>query len=202
MRGVQTLVPLVYLSVLLAEPAPSSSTDTTRRCQGRCPPSPPSRGSGCPQLQSTAATAEKWRSLTSTRSNSASRRTISVTHNSFGASRWNLRLTRSSALATPRSDWLSLVFVVVLARHTENDAATINGCPGVNESVDHRVNPFGRGLSSPKSVGAWRTIANSVSSSRIRRRAARSSVDSLDGTPGRRPWSMSSRLIHFDNVTA
>lgn len=28
---------------------------------------------------------------------------MSLTHNSFGASRWNLRLTRSSAVATPRS---------------------------------------------------------------------------------------------------
>ena len=81
LRGVQTLVPHVYLSVLLAEPAPSGSSGTTRRCQGRCPPSPPSQGSGCPQLQPAAATARKWWSLTSTRSNSASRRTISLSHN-------------------------------------------------------------------------------------------------------------------------
>ena len=59
LRGVQTLVPHVCLSVLLAEPAPSGSSGTSRRCQGRCPPSPPSRGSGCPQLHPTAATA-RW----------------------------------------------------------------------------------------------------------------------------------------------
>ena len=81
LRGVQTLVPHVCLSVLLAEPAPSGSTGTSRRCQGRCPPSPPSQGSGCPQLHRTAATARPCRSFTSTRSNSASWRTRSATHN-------------------------------------------------------------------------------------------------------------------------
>jgi site-specific DNA recombinase len=34
LRGVQTLVPHAYLSVSLAEPAPSGSAGTTRRCQG------------------------------------------------------------------------------------------------------------------------------------------------------------------------
>jgi hypothetical protein len=82
LRGVQTLVPHVCLSVLLAEPAPSGSTGTPRRCQGCCPPSPPSRGPGCPQLHRAAATARRWWSLTSTRSNSASRRTKSATHSS------------------------------------------------------------------------------------------------------------------------
>jgi hypothetical protein len=40
--------------VSLAGPAPSGSTGTSRRCQGCFPPS---RGSGCPQLHQTAATA-------------------------------------------------------------------------------------------------------------------------------------------------
>src|SRR5438105_2960077 len=41
LRGVLPLVPHVHLSVLLAEPAPSGSAGTSRRCQGCCPPNPP-----------------------------------------------------------------------------------------------------------------------------------------------------------------
>ena len=51
LRGVQPLVPHVHLSVLLAGPGPSGSAGPSRRCQGCCPPSPSSPGSGCPQLQ-------------------------------------------------------------------------------------------------------------------------------------------------------
>ena len=51
LRDVQPLVPHVRLSVLLAGPGPSGSTGPFRRCQGCCPPSPPFRGSGCPQLR-------------------------------------------------------------------------------------------------------------------------------------------------------
>ncbi len=40
----------MHLLVLLAGPAPSGSTGTSRRCQG-CSPSPAPPGSGCPQLQ-------------------------------------------------------------------------------------------------------------------------------------------------------
>ena len=50
LRSVQPLVPRVRLSVLLAGPGPSGSTGPSRRCQGCCPPSPSSQGSGCPQL--------------------------------------------------------------------------------------------------------------------------------------------------------
>ena len=51
LRGVQTLVSLVHLPVSLAGPRPSGSAGPSRRCQGCCPPSPSSQGSGCPQLQ-------------------------------------------------------------------------------------------------------------------------------------------------------
>jgi len=51
LRGVQPLVPHVRLSVSLAGPGPSGSAGPSRRCQGCCPPSPSSQGSGCPQLR-------------------------------------------------------------------------------------------------------------------------------------------------------
>jgi hypothetical protein len=51
LRGVRTLVPHVHLSVWLAGPRPSGSTDQSRRCQGCFPPAPASPGSGCPQLR-------------------------------------------------------------------------------------------------------------------------------------------------------
>jgi hypothetical protein len=61
-EGRNTPVPRVLLSATLAGPAPSGSTRTSRLCQG------------CPQLQRPAATGRRRRSLTSTRTNSASRR--------------------------------------------------------------------------------------------------------------------------------
>ena len=60
----QTLVSLVRPLVLLAEPAPSGSADTSRHCRGCFPPSPAPPGSGCPQLHQTAATAQRCRSHT------------------------------------------------------------------------------------------------------------------------------------------
>ena len=51
LRGFITLVPHVRLSVSLARPKPSGSTDLPRRCQGCFPPSPAPPGSGCPQLR-------------------------------------------------------------------------------------------------------------------------------------------------------
>ena len=42
LRGVRSLVPHVHLPVLLAGPAPSGSTGTSRRCRGCFPPSPTS----------------------------------------------------------------------------------------------------------------------------------------------------------------
>ena len=56
LRGVQPLVPHVRLSVSLAGPGPSGGAGPSRRCQGCFPPSPPSQGSGCPQLHRPAAT--------------------------------------------------------------------------------------------------------------------------------------------------
>jgi hypothetical protein len=46
---------------------------------GLLPPFPPPRGSDCPQLQRPAATGRRRRSLTSTRTNSASRRNTKLT---------------------------------------------------------------------------------------------------------------------------
>lgn len=89
--------------------------------------------------------------------------------------------------------------VVVLPSNSEDAAATVDRDPGVGEAVDHREEPFGRGRSSSRNFAACRTISSSVSSSRMRPFAARSSADSEDGTPGRRPWSMSSWRIQFDS---
>ena len=49
----------LHLLTSLDEPAPSGSSSASRRCRGCFPPSPPSRGSGFPQLHQAAATA--WR---------------------------------------------------------------------------------------------------------------------------------------------
>ena len=57
--GRQALVPLVRRLVSLAGPAPSGSTGTSRRCQGRLPPPRTSLRIGCPQLHQPAAT--DWR---------------------------------------------------------------------------------------------------------------------------------------------
>lgn len=95
----------------------------------------------------------------------------------------------------------SLGLVVLLPRDPEYPAAAVDRYPGVGQAVDHRVEPFGRGLSSPRNFAACRMIATSISSSRIRLRAARSSADSTVVLPGRTPLSMSSWRSHFDSVT-
>ena len=74
LKGVMTPVPLVLLSVSLAGPAPSGSTEHVPALSGLLPPSPAPPGSGCPQLHRPAATRRRRRSLTSTRTTSASRR--------------------------------------------------------------------------------------------------------------------------------
>jgi hypothetical protein len=51
LRSFLPLVSHVHLLDSLAGPRPSDGPSPSRRCQGCCPPSPPSRGSGCPQLQ-------------------------------------------------------------------------------------------------------------------------------------------------------
>ena len=77
LRGVTALVPLVHLPVLLAGPAPSGSTSTSRRCRGCLPPSPAFPGSGCPQLHYAAATAQRQSPSTSARLDGASWRSRS-----------------------------------------------------------------------------------------------------------------------------
>ena len=76
----RTSVSRVCLSVTLATPASSGSTDTPWLCQGRLPPISAPPETGCPQLHRPAATGRRRRSLTSTQSTSASRRTGGVTH--------------------------------------------------------------------------------------------------------------------------
>jgi hypothetical protein len=76
----RTSVSRVCLSVTLATPASSGSTDTSWLCQGRLPPIPAPPETGCPQLHRPAATGRRRRSLTSTQSTSASRRTGGMTH--------------------------------------------------------------------------------------------------------------------------
>lgn len=83
----KTSVSRVYLSVTLATPAPSGSTDTPWLCRGRLPPIPAPPETGCPQLHRPAATGRRRRSLTSTQSTSASRRTGGVTQVEDHASR-------------------------------------------------------------------------------------------------------------------
>jgi len=97
LRSVQSLVPHVHLSVLLAGPGPSGSTDPSRRCQGCCPPSLSSQRSGCPQLQRLAATSRRRCPFTTARFKNASWRSKSHTHKTFGRSARKLRLTRSGA---------------------------------------------------------------------------------------------------------
>lgn len=83
LRGVQSLVPHVRLSVLLAGPGPSGSTDPSRRCQGCFPPTASSHGADCPQLQPTGCDRSVAVSFLAAGFESASWRSISVSHNRF-----------------------------------------------------------------------------------------------------------------------
>jgi hypothetical protein len=71
-----------------------------------------------------------------------------------------------------------LGWVVAGTRDTQHLAALLHVKPGTDEGVEHRVDPFGR-KSFPSSSIARRWISTSLSSSRIRRRARTSSLDSL-----------------------
>ena len=79
-EGLYTLVSHVRLSALLAEPAPSGSSSTSRRCRDCLPPFPAFPGSGCPQLHPVATTTGRRGSSTPARSHSAAWRTIPSTH--------------------------------------------------------------------------------------------------------------------------
>ena len=80
LRGFQPLVPHVCLSVSLAEPAPSGSTDTARRCQGLLHHPPPYRGRWpSSSYQTPAATGIQRCPLTTARSKNASWRSKSAT---------------------------------------------------------------------------------------------------------------------------
>lgn len=78
--------------------------------------------------------------------------------------------------------------VVALAGDAQDAATGVDRSPGVDESIDHRVRPFGQTPSSSSSqVAARQTIASSCSSWRMRPRAARSSADPWVLRPGLRP---------------
>jgi hypothetical protein len=61
---------------------------------------------------------------------------------------------------------------------------------GLDESIDHQVNPFGLGRSSPNSSDTFFKIATSFSSWRIRFFAFASSIISGVVIPGRSPRSI------------
>ena len=86
LRSFRTLVPHVHLSVSLAGPGPSGSTDPSRRCQGCFPPKPPvPEDSGCPQLHVPATTDTRRWPPTTARLVSASWRSMSPTQATSGA---------------------------------------------------------------------------------------------------------------------
>jgi hypothetical protein len=97
LRGVQPLVPHVCLSVSLAEPAPSGSSGTTRRCRGLLhqPPSRQGRRSSS-SFQTPAATGIPRCPSTTAGFANASWRSKSATHKQSGASGANCRPTRSA----------------------------------------------------------------------------------------------------------
>jgi hypothetical protein len=84
-QGRRTPVPRVLLSNTLAEPAPSGSADTSRLCQGCSHPPRQHPDQAALSFDPPAATGRRRRSLTSTRTNSASRRKPNVSQSrSFG----------------------------------------------------------------------------------------------------------------------
>jgi hypothetical protein len=134
LRGFTPLVPHVHLLVSLAEPAPSGSTDTSRRCRSCLPPSPASPGSGCSLLHRPAATGRRWRSFTPTR---------------FMAprgARWrSTRISRSLA-PPPRASWVNICMIWRSSRYTmETPMAAILG--GAEPSPTHK---HARGRACPR----------------------------------------------------
>jgi hypothetical protein len=101
LRSFQTLVSHVHLPITLTGPKPSGSTSPSRRCRGCYPPSPVSPGSGCPQPRVARCDEPQAVSFHHRTIQSASWRSISAIHRTFGASRRNCRSTRSSATQTP-----------------------------------------------------------------------------------------------------
>jgi hypothetical protein len=89
------------------------------------------------------------------------------------------------------------VLAVAGTAHPEQTAADLDGVPGVDEVVDHRMNPFGSGRSSPSSFAARLRISTSASRTRMRIFAFASSADSWVVSPGRFPrsiWSWRTQL--------
>lgn len=99
LRGVLTLVSRVHLSVSLAEPGSSGSTDPPRRCQGcsRLPRRLPDQAA-LSFSRAAATTRRRW-SFTITRFCGASWRTRSATQSWFGRSAVKVRCTRSAGRA-------------------------------------------------------------------------------------------------------
>jgi hypothetical protein len=101
LRSFQTLVSHVHLPITLAGPRPSGSTGPSRRCQGCCPPSPVSPGSGCPQLRVARCDEPQAVPFHHRTVQSASWRSMSVIHSRSGPSALKRRRTRSSELGLP-----------------------------------------------------------------------------------------------------
>ena len=91
----------------------------------------------------------------------------------------------------------SEVVVVALGGDVEHATALLDGEPGVDEDVDHRVDPFGRLAPVPSNSFARRRISTSASSSRILFLARRNSLDSVVVRPGMCPQSILSCLIQW-----
>jgi hypothetical protein len=101
LRGVRTLVPHVHLSVWLAGPRPSGSTDQSVVVRAAFHPHRRPPDQAALSFVPAAATAGRWWSLTSIRIHGASWRTMSATHRTLGPVGRNSRWTRSSATLTP-----------------------------------------------------------------------------------------------------
>ena len=60
--------------------------------------------------------------------------------------------------------WPVFISVVAGAAHSEEPAAQLGPVASLDKAVDYRVNPFGPGRSSPRSLAAIFSISTSVSS--------------------------------------
>ena len=106
LRGVQSLVPHVRLSVLLAGPGPSGSAGPSRRCQG-CFHPPPRPGDQAALSFNAPAATSRWRCpFTTARFESASWRSMSHAHNWLGpvATSSGLTVAGRRALGSPFPD--------------------------------------------------------------------------------------------------